>query len=181
MKTTVNKTIPFKQRDEDKKNVTSKYKINTSKGNSTSKVIRYPKYKKKKDKGVKIVKKNKFIFIILVVIIFFSLLSFIDNNLLKDKYGPNGKPVKSKAQASTTLVSESEFNQYSNIVENEIRSTLKLSSEHKITTNTMHKNGNFISSQGDVSLGKNNIVHFDAILKDKEFSYLVIDGTEYIK
>ncbi|MGL4912387.1 MAG: hypothetical protein ACRC3Y_08140 [Romboutsia sp.] len=179
MKTTVNKTIPFKQRDEDKKNMSSKYKINTS--NSSSKVIRYPRYKKKKDKSVKIVKNNKFIFIILGVIMFFTLLSFIDNNLLKDKYGPNGKPIKSKAQASSILVSETEFSQYSNIIENKIRSTLKLSSEHTITTNTMHKNGNYIASQGDVSLGKNNTVNFDAILKGKVFSYLVIDGTEYIK
>lgn len=179
MKATINKTIPFKQRDEDKKNISSKYKINNS--NTTSKIIRYPKYKKKKEKSFKVVKNNKFIFIIFAVIMFFALLSFIDNNLLKDKYGENGKPLKSNSQASSILVSEVEFSKYCDIIESEIRSTLKLGSENIITTNSMHKNGNYIASQGDVSLGKNNKVHFDSILKDKVFSYLVIDGAEYIK
>lgn len=180
MKTTVSKTIPFKKRDEDKKN--SKYNFDINKNSGSSKVIRYPKYKKKKDKGVKIIKNNKFFVIVLGLIMFFSLLSFIDNNLLKDKYGPNGKPLKSHSRASSSLlVSETEFSQFSDKTESSVRNALKLSGEHSVKTKTMHKNGNYIYSQGDVSLNKDNIIYFDAIFENKQLKSLLIDGKEYLK
>ena len=181
MKTTISKTIAFKQRDEDKKALKSKYKINNTYSNNSFKVIPYPKYKKKKEKGIKLVKNNKPLLIVLGLVMFFSLLSFIDNRILKDKYGPNGKPIKSEMLASSTLVSETEFSSYSKIIESKIKEALHLNAEYTIATKTMHKNGSLIYAQGDISLEKSGNASFDVVLKNKKPYSLVINGTEYIK
>lgn len=181
MKTTVNKMIPFRQRQSDEKSQNSKYKINNNNSNNFSKIIPYPKYKKKKEQGIKVVKSNKIFLIILGLIIFFALLSFIDNSLLKNKYGSNGRPIRFQLRASSTLVSEAEFSSCSKIIENKIKDTLHLTSEYTIATKTMHKNGSSVYAQGDISLGKSEATSFDAILKDNKLSSLFINGVEYIK
>jgi len=173
--------IPFKQKQSDEKNQNSKYKINNTNSNHFSKVIPYPKYKKKKEQGIKVVKKNKIFLIILGLVMFFALISFIDNNLLKGKYGPNGKPIRFELRASNTLVSEAEFSSYSKIIENKIKDTLHLTSEYTIATKTMHKNGSSVYAQGNISLGKSETTSFDVILKHNKPSSIFINGIEYIK
>jgi hypothetical protein len=173
--------IPFRQKQSDEKNQNSKYKIDNTNSNNFSKVIAYPKYKKKKEKGIKVIKKNKIFLIILGLVMFFTLLSFIDNNLLKGKYGSNGKPVTFELSASSTFVSEAEFSSCSKIIESKIKDTLHLTSEYTITTKTMHKNGSSVYAQGDISLGKSKTTSFDMILKDNKPYSLFINGIEYIK
>lgn len=181
MKTTVNKMIPFRQRQSDEKNQNSKYKINNTNSNNFPKVIPYPKYKKKKEQGIKVVKNNKIFLMILGLIMFFALLSFIDKSVLKDKYGSNGKPIRFQLRTSSTLVSEAEFSSCSKIIENKIKDTLHLTSKYTIAAKTMHKNGSSVYAQGDISLDKSETTSFDAILKDNKLSSLFINGVEYIK
>ena len=180
MKSTVNKMIPFKQKDIHKKNQRSKYNINNS-TSSSSKVIPYPKYKKKKENGIKIIKNNKFYLVVFSLILILSVISFIDNNILKDKYSSNSKLPSSELNASSILVSKSEFSSRSKIIEDKIKNTLRLGSEYTIITKTMHKNGNIFYAQGNVSLGKNKTTSFDIVLRDKKPYSLVINGTEHIK
>lgn len=181
MKTTVNKTISFKQRDADEKNQSSKYKINNSNSSNSFKVIPYPRHKKRKEKGVKLIKNDKPLLIFLILVMFFALLSFIDNIILKDKYDSNKKPIRSELHTSSTLVSEAEFSSYSKTIESTVKDIFRLNSEYIIATKSMHKNGSSIYAQGSFSLDKGENTYFDIILKNKQPYSLVINGTEHIK
>ncbi|MDK2563960.1 hypothetical protein QOZ84_10390 [Romboutsia sedimentorum] len=172
MKTTANKTIIFKQKEYDEKKQTSKYKIKNNNSSTSSKVIPYPKYKKKKEKSIKLIKNNKPLLIILLLVMFFFLLSFIDNNLLRNK---------PRFNSSSSSLSNSEFSSYSKIVENEIRHILTLGSKDKVATDSMHKNGESVYAEGNISLKKKENKDFDMILKENKPYSLLIDGTEYIK
>ncbi|MGL5330750.1 MAG: hypothetical protein ACRDD7_15890 [Peptostreptococcaceae bacterium] len=178
MKNTANKTIPFKQRNEEKKNTESKYKISTYDSKNSFKVIPYPRYKKKKEKGIKFVKNNKTVIIILGLIIFFSLIFFLDNVVLKNKLGSNPSIIQNKVSSSIQNISEKEFLSYSTVIQNKIKNTFGVTNSD-IKTESMHKNGDTIYAQGSISKSE-ELFFFDMILENKKPSSLVVDGNEYI-
>ncbi|WP_343101558.1 hypothetical protein [Romboutsia sp. MSSM.1001216sp_RTP31141st1_G3_RTP31141_220114] len=176
MKTTVNKTIPFKQRDNDKNNNIKP----DNKSNVYGKVIPYPRFKKKKEKSVNFIKSNKIFFIILSIVLFFSLIFFIDTTLLKGKIGPTGRPLSINKQTNIA-VSDKEFKTYSEILEKDIVSVLSINSKYNISPNSMHKNGDRVYVQGDIHINGKNSQPFDAILDNSNTSSIVINGDEYVK
>lgn len=91
MKTTSGKTIPFKQREDNDKDQLAKAKNNS---NNISKVIPYPKYRRRKEKGIKLLRKHKMFVIILGLVLFFIFIAFLDNTLLKDKYNNDNSHIK---------------------------------------------------------------------------------------
>ncbi|MGL6107192.1 hypothetical protein [Romboutsia sp.] len=181
MKTTANKTIPFKQRGEEKK-VSKYYKINTkNKTLSTNKVIPYPKYRKKKKNGAKFVKHNKPLLIVAIIAFALSLMSFINRESKLNDNGLNSKHTLSNSTTSKRVLTPAEFKNTSKIVSLQVQNALKLSSNSEVSTKTMHRNGTSIYAQGSVEVPSKGELYFDILLKNNIASSLVINGTEYMK
>lgn len=179
MKTTANKTIPFKQREEEKK-VSKYYKINTKNRNqSTNKVIPYPKYRKKKKNGAKFVKHNKPLLIVMVIAFSLSLMSFINKESKLN--GGSSSHTLSNSSVSKRALTPTEFKSTSKIISSEVQKALKLSTSAEVSTKTMHKNGSSIYAQGSVDMPSRGDVYFDVLVKNNKASSLVINGVEYIK
>lgn len=177
MKNTINKTIPFKQKEEEKR--ISKY-LKLDNNNATSaKIIRYPKYRKKKKNGIKFIKGNKPFLVVVIIALIFSFISFFNNKLMASNSTSSNTTLTSNT-AESTLTSK-EARNYSEIISKDIKKALKISGSYDIVTKTIHRNGNSIYARGTVSLSNEDEVYFDAILKNNNISSLVINGVEYIK
>ncbi len=78
-------------------------------------------------------------------------------------------------------ISNIDFNTYSKIIESHINTLIPLNYEHRIKTETMHKNGSYLYTQGVISSSKSDNLYFDIILKDDESYSLIVNDIEYIK
>nr|WP_317332985.1 hypothetical protein [uncultured Romboutsia sp.] len=176
MKENNGKTIEFKQREE---HLISKYKFKANEyGKIDFKVIPYPKYKKVLRKGRKFIK-FKNLFIILLIILIASAYFFITNKRIS--YLIDKKKSNSISTSNDRIVSNSDFNTYSKIIESHINTLIPLNYEHNIKTETMHKNGSYLYAQGVISSNENDNLYFDIILKDDKSYSLIVNDTEYIK
>lgn len=178
MKTTANNTIPFKQREEEKK-ISKYYKIaSKTLSKPTSKVIPYPKYRRKKKNGAKFINHNKPLLIVILLAFSLSLISFINKDV---KLNSNSKSMSSTSVDSRRGLTTTQFKDTSKIISLEVQKVLNLNSNTKIDTKTMHKNGSSIYAQGIVDMPHKGNVYFDVIVKNNKASSLVINGIEYIK
>ena len=177
MKGLTNKTLEFKQK-EDTDKISKYFNLNSNKTNSSN-IIRYPKYRNKKKNGIKYIKNNKPLLIVIVLAIIFSFISFFNNKLMSSNSTESNSSIVSSSTEST--LTRSELKNYSEIISTDIKKTLKISSTTEVDAKTMHKNGNSIYTRGTISIPNEEAVYFDAILKNKQMSSLVINGIEYIK
>ncbi|WP_296648051.1 hypothetical protein, partial [Romboutsia sp. 13368] len=138
-----NKTILFKQREE---HHISKYRFKTNKdGKIDFKVIPYPKYKKVLKKGRKLVKLKNISIILVIILIAFLYFSLTNNRL---SYLIEKKEGSTVSTSSQSIVSNDEFNTYSEVIKNNIFLLMPLTSKHNINTELMHKNGSYIYAHG---------------------------------
>lgn len=176
MKNSINKTIPFKQRKEER--TMSKY-LNLDINNNSSKVIRYPKYRNKKKNGIKFIKANKPFLIVVLLALIFSFISFFNNKLTTSNSTSSNSIITSNTTEST--LTSKEFKKYSEIINTDIKKSLKITDNYDVETKTMHKNGTLIYARGTVSNTGEDEIYFDAILKNNTITSLVINGVEYKK
>lgn len=180
MKSTASKTVPFKQRDEEKK-MSKYFKLNTSTKVNSSKVIPYPKYRKRKKSSIKFYNTNKPLLIIAFLVLSICLISFVNNKLMVS----NGTSESSKSAAfsknNDVTISTSEYKNYNEIIAKNIHNSLKVSGNYEIQTKAMHKNGSLVYARGTIALPKEEPVYFDAILQNNNTTSLVINGVEYNK
>lgn len=175
-----NKTVPFRQRDEEKK--ISKYlKLNTMTNVNSSKVIPYPKFRKRKKSSIKFYNNNKPLVIIAFLVLSICFFSFIKKNLLLNNSSTDSSKPVSLTNTSKANISTSDYKKYNEIISSNIRSTLSLSGNYEIKSKSMHRNGNLIFARGTVSIPREEPVFFDAILQDNKMSSLVVNGIEYKK
>lgn len=176
---TINKTILFKQRDETK--TVSKYiNLNTKSNVNTSKIIPFPKFRKRKKSSIRFYNNNKPLVIIAFLVLSICFISFVNNKLMLSSDAYTSKPT-ALTNTTDTNISTRDYKKYSKIISADIRSSLKLSSNYDIQTKSMHKNGSLIFARGTVSLPKDDPVYFDAILENNKMSSLVVNGVEYNK
>lgn len=180
MKNTINKTIPFKPRSSNSENDDKIAKLK-NKNITSSKVIPYPKRKKKKEKNINFIKSHRFVFILLFLILFFSLIFFIDNTILDGKVSPSGRPLISKSINVNNSLTKDEFKFYSRKLKTQLVKYLDLDSDYKISISSMHKNGDSIYTKGSVNIDYKDTKYFDAIIKNEVISSIIVDGSEYIK
>ncbi|MGL5346628.1 MAG: hypothetical protein ACRDA3_04715 [Peptostreptococcaceae bacterium] len=174
-----NKTVPFRQRDEKKM---SKYlKLNTITNVNSSKVIPYPKFRKRKKNSLKFYNNNKPLVIIAFLVLSICFISFINNKLLLNNSSADSSKPASLTNTSSANISTSDYKKYNEIISTDIRNTLSLSGNYEIKSKSMHKNGNLIFARGTISLPREEPVFFDTILQDNKISSLIVNGIEYKK
>ena len=156
-----------------RRNNVSKYKFKTNQdGIIDFKVIPYPKYKKVLSKGHKFVN-FKNLSIILLIISIGCTYFFLTNKRLS--YLIDKKEYNSVTTSDNNAISNSDFNNYSKIIESNINY------EHNIKTESMHKNGSYLYAHGVILSNKDNNLYFDIILKNNKPHSLIINDIEYIQ
>ncbi len=148
----------------------------TSKTNTKKpkKVISYGISKKKK-KVKTVFFKNKSPLIIILVI---CILSFISYGI---KDNPPSDNNSTEFVSVDPTIEKEDFNSYSTIISDSVKSLLNLPDDQKIVTNTMHRNGLEVIAQGYFYWEEKTKVYFDISLKGNNTISLLINGTEYVK
>lgn len=175
------KTIDFediKQLKESKKNKDVKRYLLP---NTSHKIIPYNRIKKKcKNKKKSRIVYNKFkpIIIAICAVLFFAIAS----SLFSDKPSKNKNSTFTNNFTSVSPnVSKNDFNYYENIISTSLENTLKLSSQSRVVTGSMHKNGNKIFAVGYFYLADKEPIYFDIILNEQVPISITVNGIEYIK